>query len=124
MAERAQFQLQPLRLREAEGVSLFDRGIGTHSQSSLSFDLAKRYKRFDCLVGLDAIDGKGGEAEILLRLDGNEVPETRQVLKSGDPARRLSVSVEGGSRLTLEVLHGRGGPVRDVVDWCNAVLIP
>ena len=68
--------------------------------------------------------GKGGEAEVLLRLDGKEVAESRQTLKSGDPARRLSVSVRGGSRLTLEVLHGRGGPVRDAVDWCNAVLIP
>lgn len=117
-------QLGPLRLREADGVSLFDRGIGTHSQSSLSFDLAKKYERFDCLVGLDAVDGRGGEAEVLLRLDGKEVAESRQTLKSGDPARRLSVSVRGGSRLTLEVLHGRGGPVRDAVDWCNAVLIP
>jgi len=117
-------QLAPLSLREPAGVSTFERGIGMHSQSMLSFDLAKKYARFDCLVGLDAIDGKGGEAEILLRLDGKEIPGTRRILKSGDDARRLSVAVAGGSRLTLEVLHGKGGPVRDVVDWCNAVLIP
>src|SRR5439155_3167969 len=52
------------------GGSTYDRGIGTHTESRLTYDLAGGYRRFEALVGLDDKTGKGGSARVRVLVDG------------------------------------------------------
>ncbi|MBN9121526.1 MAG: NPCBM/NEW2 domain-containing protein, partial [Planctomycetes bacterium] len=53
---------QPLRLLTKAGESTFDKGLGTHAKTVLTYDLGGKFTRFESLVGLDAVTGKRGRA--------------------------------------------------------------
>ena len=42
--------------------STYDKGIGMHSHSRLTFRLAGAYRRLEAMAGLDDKDGQGGDA--------------------------------------------------------------
>jgi hypothetical protein len=104
--------------------STYARGIGLHSQSRLTYDLGTGYRRFEALVGLDDRDGQHGSVRVRLLADGKPLPAG---LDGELTARRgpvpVSVPVEGGKELTLEVDFGQNGNVQDVVDWADARLV-
>ncbi len=105
------------------GGSTFDRGLGVHTASRLTYDLAGRYRRFEARVGLDDRSGKGGTARIRILVDG----KPRAV--AGDHALTIRtgplevrVDVAGAKELTLVVDFGARGGVAGHVDWADARL--
>src|SRR4029450_13641609 len=42
------------------GGDTFDRGLGMHASSRLTYDLGGKYRRFEALVGLDPREGRRG----------------------------------------------------------------
>lgn len=101
--------------------STYDKGIGMHSHSRLSYRLSRAYRRFDALVGLDDRDGRRGDVRIRVLADGESLLD--RALTSRDGAVPIRLSMEGVRELTLEVDFGRDGDVQDVVDWVEACLI-
>jgi hypothetical protein len=103
------------------GGATYDKGIGMHSHSRLSYRLSGAYRRFEARVGLDDNDGQRGDVRIRVFADGK--PLLDRALTSRDGAMAVHLSMEGVRELTLEVDFGRDGDVQDVVNWVEARLI-
>ncbi len=106
------------------GEDVYDRGIGVHSETRLSYDLGGRYSRFEALVGLDPRSGRKGSVRIGVLVDGKDRGglEKEDLTLAKGPVR-LSVDLKGVRELTLVVGFGEGGPVQDHVNWADARLI-
>jgi NPCBM/NEW2 domain len=109
-------------LRLVTGV--FDKGLGLHSESRITYDLGGAYEWFEATVGLDEATGRQGSAGIQVLIDGKPQdvggPED---LTFSAPLRYLRIKVAGARALTLAVTFGRHGDVQDHVDWVDARLI-
>jgi hypothetical protein len=102
--------------------STYDKGLGTHSQTRLTYDLAGRYRRFEALVGLDPVAGRRGSARVRVLVDGKPLGLDREITARAG-AVPVSVDVAGAKELTLAVEFGAGGPVQDHVNRADARLI-
>jgi hypothetical protein len=113
----------PLRVAGPGGESTFDKGLGTHPRTVLTYDLRGKYRRFEALVGLDPETGDRGRAVVRVRVDGKEqvVPGLGS-LAAGKPVA-VKVDVSGAKELVLEVDFGPAGGVRSVVNWADARLV-
>jgi NPCBM/NEW2 domain len=104
--------------------STYDKGVGLHSHSRLSYAVPPACRRFEALVGLDDRTGRRGSVRIRVVADGKplDVGGDRELTAADDP---LSVRVDlaGVKELTLEVDFGKGGPVGDHVDWVDACFV-
>jgi len=101
-----------------------DKGLGLHSKSILTYDLAGKYEWLEALVGLDEQTGRRGQARISVLVDGKarDLGLDRE-LSGRDGALPLRIDVRGGRELTLVVDFGRQGDVEAHVDWADARLI-
>jgi hypothetical protein len=104
--------------------STYDKGIGMHSESRLTYDVSDGYHWFEALVGLDGETGKEGSVTIQVLVDGKpqDVGETEELTASNSP-RSVRVPLTGAKELTLVVKFGRHGDVHDDVNWADARLI-
>jgi hypothetical protein len=106
------------------GGSTYDKGVGMHSQSRLTYDLAGGYRWFEAIVGLDDRTGRRGSAVVEVLVDGK--PQTaleNRELSGSDAPRTIRVPVTGAKELTLVVKFGTRGDVQNHVDWADARLI-
>lgn len=111
---------RPLRLAG----STFDKGIGLHSESKLTYELSGGYRWFTARVGLDELTGREGSARVRVLVDGKpaDLGEDRE-LTGRDPPRNVRVPVAGAKELTLVVEFGRRGDIGDHVNWADARLL-
>jgi len=113
----------PLRLTTAAGDATFDRGLGTHPRTTLTYDLGGKYRRFEALVGLDAATGGRGRAVVRVLIDGKEAPLPDLLTLAAGPAVPVRLSVVGAKELTLVVDFGPAGDVQADVNWADARLV-
>jgi hypothetical protein len=106
------------------GGASYDRGLGMHSESRLTFDLRAGYARFEALVGLDDRTGRGGSVRVKVLVDGKpaDLGADRELTVRGEPLP-VRVDVRGARELTLVVEFGRRLDVEDHVNWADARLI-
>ncbi|CAN5610356.1 hypothetical protein BH10PLA2_BH10PLA2_33120 [soil metagenome] len=103
---------------------VFDKGLGVHSESRLTYDLGGSYQWFEATVGLDEATGRLGSAGIQVLIDGKvQDLGTTDDLTYASPLRYLRLKVAGARELTLVVTFGRQGDVQDHVDWVDARVI-
>ncbi|MCA9102173.1 MAG: NPCBM/NEW2 domain-containing protein [Planctomycetales bacterium] len=101
----------------------YAKGVGLHSASRLTYDLAGKYSRFASLVAIDDhVPAGQGSVVFRVRTDGNVVYESLPI-RSGDEPQAVDVDVSGASRLTLEVDYADRGHVLDRADWLGARLM-
>lgn len=111
---------RPLRLAG----STFDKGLGTHSQCRITYDLGGGYRWFEALVGLDEHSGKRGRAKIQVLVDGKEQNlGNAKELAARDAPLPVRVDVRKARELTLVVRFGTFGDVEAHVNWADARLI-
>ena len=110
---------RPLRLGGRE----FPKGVGLHSRSTATFDLAGKYRAFHAVVGLDDTSVGEGTAACAVEVDGHCVFEQPVLSRSQRPTRLPIIDVTGAKRLTLTVDFGELGDSQDHVDWGDAVLL-
>jgi hypothetical protein len=106
------------------GGATYDKGIGLHSESRLTYDLAGNYQWFEAVVGLDDVTGREGSVRIEVLVDGRRQdlgPE--EELTGQGPPRPVRCRVAGARELTLVVRFGQHGDVQDHVNWADARLI-
>lgn len=115
---------EPIRLGGNYADGQFDFGLGTHPKTTLTYNLGKKYQRFETKVGLDPVTGRRGSAKIQVYLDGKPVLDEQQQNVTADmPAQELSLDVAGVKEMQLEVDFGPTGDVQADVNWADARLI-
>ncbi len=114
---------RPLCVLTGAGESTFDRGVGTHPRTVLTYALNGEYARFEALVGLDAQTGKRGRAAVRVLLDGKpaDLPDLKALVAGAAVPVKLDTS--GAKELVLEVDFGPTGDVQADVNWAAARLI-
>lgn len=98
----------------------FDRGFGTHAESSLLIKLNGKAHKFSALVGLDD-EMKGHDPAVEFEIYGdNKKLWSSGIMHLGDKAKPVSVFLKGIKQLELVVTDGGNGPYYDHADWVNA----
>jgi hypothetical protein len=102
----------------------YDKGIGLHSRSRLTYDLPEGCQAFEALVGLDDRTGRRGRVRIQVLRDGKSVKiDGNKELTGRDPPLSIRVDIRKVRQLTLVVDYGRFGDVQAHVNWVDARLI-
>ena len=104
----------PLRV----GGKRFERGVGTHANSSLWVEVCGA-ERFRATVGVDDSAGRKATIQFQVVADGRMLWDSG-IMKSGDPAKSLDVPLKGAKLLLLQVTDGGDGIEFDHGDWANA----
>jgi hypothetical protein len=108
-------------LRLAGGT--YDKGIGMHSESRLSYSLNGEYRRFEALAGLDNRTGQGGSVRLRVLVDGQEKDANEKEVTAATGPRAYRLDITGAKELALVVEFGSGGDVCDHVDWIDARVV-
>ena len=96
----------------------FDKGIGTHSWSSVVFANDRSLDRFMATVGIDSETKGRGNCLMIVRGDGIELWSGQVTGMSGPQA--IDVSIRGIQAIELEVVPGEEFDLADHADWCSA----
>jgi len=106
---------QPLSV----GGQKFERGVGTHANSTYRLALNGGTERFTASVGRDDAAGGSGSVVFQVLADGKSV-FTSGMMKSGQSAKPLAVDLRGVETLLLLVTDAGDGVECDHADWANA----
>ncbi|MFA6812802.1 MAG: NPCBM/NEW2 domain-containing protein [Bacteroidaceae bacterium] len=102
------------------GGKTFERGFGTHAESSLFILLNKKAIDFTAQVGIDdEVIGHEPAAEFVVYGDGRKLWSSG-VMRLGDAAKLCSVPLAGVEKIELAVTDGGNGNYYDHADWANA----
>ncbi|HET9140166.1 NPCBM/NEW2 domain-containing protein [Actinophytocola sp.] len=97
----------------------YAKGIGAHAAGTIDVFLGGRCSTFTADVGVDAEAGTNGTVTFSVLGDG--VPlTTTGVLRGGQAAQRISVSLTNRTVLRLSVANGGDNINFDHADWANA----
>jgi len=97
----------------------FERGVGTHANSTLWLNLGGGSEKFTATVGLD--DAANGTGSVVFRIlgDGKKLFES-EVMKPGMPGKKVDLNLRGVRSLLLQVADGGDGIDYDHGDWADA----
>jgi glucose/arabinose dehydrogenase len=101
---------------------VYPKGLGTHSNSEIVYNLGGNYTSFSSYVGIDDEVGTGGSAIFRVRVDG-VVRFDSGIMTGSSPTQLASVDLTGANQLMLEVNLADGTKTQDHGDWADAVLI-
>ncbi|MFO7898191.1 MAG: NPCBM/NEW2 domain-containing protein [Planctomycetota bacterium] len=96
-------------------------GIGVHADSSLTFDLKKRFHTFKSDVGIATRMGERGS--VVFNVYGDGKPLKSSGVIRGGAVKTLSVPVKGVEDLRLEVKSTDDLDLGDVANWGSARVI-
>ena len=113
--ERAAGDGKPLSIR---GV-VYQKGIGVHAASSLSYALGGTCTTFSASVGLDDEVNGNGSVNFVVYSGGDRLYDSGR-MTGRDAARDVTLDVTGQSELRLEVTNGGDSLDYDHADWGNA----
>jgi glucose/arabinose dehydrogenase len=103
------------------GGTPYNKGIGVHADSQLTYNLGGAYSNFSTYVGVDDEVGANGSVVFQILADG--VPLFDSGIMTGTSSTRLArVDVTGRQTLTLVVNNGGDGIAYDHADWAEAQL--
>ncbi len=131
-AERAEGQVHrpwPIRLDRSVsakplslGGRVFDKGLGVHSRTELTYEIGGAYEAFVATIGIDDTARPRGSVVFRVTGDGRKLLDSGEVRGSDEP-RDVRVDVSGVKSLTLIVDYGEGLDVADHADWGGARLL-
>jgi alpha-galactosidase len=102
------------------GGKVYERGVGTHSQSLVAVELDGKAKSFKAGVGVDdEVEKERGSVEFKIYSDRKLIWES-SVLRGGDQAREVEVNLKGIKKIILEVTNEGDGINYDHADWADA----
>ncbi|PRY55144.1 alpha-galactosidase [Arcticibacter pallidicorallinus] len=98
----------------------FERGFGTHAESSLIVVLKGDATSFSAQVGVDdEMKDHEPAVEFVVKGDGQQLWSSG-VMRLGDAARACSISVAGIQKIELVVTDGGNGNYYDHANWADA----
>jgi alpha-galactosidase len=105
------------------GGKKFERGVGTHSDSICLIATNNSVEEFSAYVGVDDEMKKGrGSVEFFVTGD-DKILWQSGIMKSGDPAKYVTVNTKGIKELLLKVSNGGDNNECDHADWADAKLL-
>ena len=102
---------------------IYPLGLGIHSETKIAYDLAGEFDTFSVTVGLAPAAGFRGDVAITLRVDDHILAHRENWRLADGPLELRDLSVSGGQSLQLEVGFGGNGDIRDLVNWCDPILV-
>jgi hypothetical protein len=109
-------------LRLAGGT--FDKGLGLHSASEVTFSVPPHARRFEALAGLDEFTGRRGAVLLDVKADGRSLLSKPVALTGRGPPHELRLPLPPGCKeLTIRVDFGPSGDVQDHVNLADARII-
>jgi len=116
----------PMKNKSVDGKLLtiagktFERGFGSHSESSLTLLLEGKATLFTAQVGIDdEVKGQKPAAEFVVYGDNKKLWSSG-VMHLGDAAIPCSLKLDGVKKIELVVTDGGNGNYYDHVDWVDA----
>ncbi len=103
------------------GRRVFDKGIGVHARSMLTFAADRKYDVLAAVIGLD--EQAGGKGDCVFTVLGDGQPVFTQRLQGNDPPQDLKVEISRYERITLLVEPGEGLDLGDHANWCDVRMI-
>lgn len=103
--------------------AFYRKGIGTHANSRLDFDIGKQFKKFTTDVGIDTEAGATGSSVFEIYGD-DRLLYSSGVVKRFEFPRHADVDVSGIRFLTLVTTDAGDGITDDHTDWLNPILYP
>jgi hypothetical protein len=97
----------------------FDKGLGIHTQSHVTYSLGGQYRWFEALAGMEGTPDRRGQARLNVLVDGMPIVDRKEL--SGIVPLRISVAK--ARELTLRVEFSDFGDVRGNVNVADARLI-
>ena len=98
----------------------FRRGLGTHADGRIVYDIGGRYRRFQTWVGADGASHATITFEVWA--DGKKQWESGLMTRES-PAKLVDLDVTGVKKLELIVGHGPDDIMSDHANWANAKLL-
>ena len=102
--------------------TVYAKGIGTHANSTIVYNLAGQYTSFLSDVGVDDEERTNGTVEFQVMGDGAVLFDSG-VLTNQSPIVHVNVNVAGVKTLTLVASDGGDGIDYDHADWAGARLL-
>ena len=97
----------------------YSKGLGTHANSSVGFNLGGVCSTFAVSLGVD--DEVGSSGSVVFPIYGDSTSCTRPRQSVDRPRQLFTISVAGRNQLRLVVDETKNGTDFDHADWANAV---
>lgn len=104
---------------------IFDRGIGVHAYSRLTFAVDPQWATFRtqyCIESHRDDPARYADVTVRLKVDGKVVHEQQHV-RAGELYPVVSISLKGASTLTLECDYGTSGDTQARLNWIQPALL-
>ena len=100
---------------------VFERGVGTHSESWFSLETGGGALSFEALAGVDDEEAARGKGSVVFRVYADQkVVADSGVIKAGQPAKAIKADLTGAKMVILQVSDAGDGDSYDHADWCDA----
>jgi len=111
---------KPLRITGKE----FSCGLGAHAPSEIVYNLDGQFQTLNAWVGIDDEVAQLKQGSVVFQVfgDGQKLFDSG-VMRSGDPAKRVAVSLTGITTLKLIAGDAGDGNKCDHADWGDAFLV-
>ena len=96
----------------------YEKGIGTHAESTLEFANSGGFDRFVAMIGIDAETNGKGDCQFVVLGDGETLFERR--MQGKDEPFLVNVDISGKKTISLVVLAGEQLDLADHANWCEA----
>ncbi|MCI0356856.1 MAG: NPCBM/NEW2 domain-containing protein [Planctomycetaceae bacterium] len=103
------------------GTRVFDKGIGVHARSALTFAAGRKYDVLAAVIGIDAAAAGKGDCVFQVLGDGQSLFTQR--IKGNDPPQTVNLDISRFEQITLLVEPGEGLDLADHADWCDVRMI-
>jgi hypothetical protein len=102
--------------------TIYEKGLGVHSDSKIEIQLDGLYQQFQATVGVDDEVGNNGSVRFLVHGDGRLIGGNGGEKYGNSLAKDLDVDITGYNTLRLSVTPGRDKD-KDHANWANAKII-
>jgi hypothetical protein len=103
------------------GSRTYDKGLGVHARSLVTFAAEKKWDVFAATIGLDAAAGGRGDCVFVVQADGQPLLTRR--MKGNQSPEHIQIPITGREQVTLLVEPGEGLDLADHANWCDARFI-
>lgn len=99
----------------------YEKGLGAHAISEVSYYLGGNFSTFTADVGVDDEVGDKGSVVFQVWADGKKVYDSG-VITGSDSAKKVQVDISGVNQLRLYITDANDGRQHDHADWANAYI--
>ena len=110
---------EPLRIGDEE----FQKGVQIHSKTLVTYRLAKKFRQFRCVMGIDELVAVNGYGHVLVRISGDDRVLLERTVDAFDGPIDLNLDVSAVRFLQILVDWGEGLDRSDRLNLANARLI-